>query len=194
MDYWIVGELVKGPMDSSTTVDLPESVQFSTDDFIDFCRRNPNKHIEQNANGGVVVLALSGCECGRQNALVTGRLGEWSRSHGGIVLAHPGFRLPNGATRAPDSAWISQVKWDAVPEEEREKFPEMVPELVVEIVSPSDTLERQVAKMEEYATNGVLLGWLIIPKSREVRIYRAGAESAEVLSDPESVEADDDQG
>jgi Uma2 family endonuclease len=119
-------------------------------------------------------------------------LGVWSDRFGGIVLdSSAGFRLPNGATRAPDAAWVSDARWQAVPARERERFARLVSEFVAEIVSPRDSLARQVAKMEEYAANGVSLGWLIIPQKREVRVFRPGAPEPECLADAESLAADE---
>lgn len=40
--------------------------------------------------------------------------------------------------------------------------------------------------MREYIENGALLGWLIDPLERRVRIYRPGT-AVEVLEDPASV-------
>ena len=119
-------------------------------------------------------------------------LGNWADSNGGIVLeSSGGFRLPNGAVRAPDSAWISQTNWDSCPPDEREGFPNIVPEFVAEIVSPSDSLPKQVAKMEEYVANGVMLGWLLIPATREVQIFRAGTPEPEIHQKVTSLRADD---
>jgi Uma2 family endonuclease len=41
--------------------------------------------------------------------------------------------------------------------------------------------------MEEYVAGGARLGWLIDPQGRRVHVYRAGAQEAEVLEDPESL-------
>ena len=45
----------------------------------------------------------------------------------------------------------------------------------MELMSPSDRLTEQKEKMEEYITNGALLGWLIDPDHRTVYVYRPGA-------------------
>jgi Uma2 family endonuclease len=44
--------------------------------------------------------------------------------------------------------------------------------------------------MQEYMANGVRLGWLIDPKSRQVEIYRLGQE-VEVLESPMSLSGKD---
>jgi Uma2 family endonuclease len=51
-----------------------------------------------------------------------------------------------------------------------------VPTLIVEILSPSDTIEEIGAKIEVYQNAGVLLIWVIDPDDRTVTIYRLDAE------------------
>ena len=57
---------------------------------------------------------------------------------------------------------------------------------MIELQSPSDQLRDLQAKMLEYLENGVRLGWLILPQTQEVHIYRPG-QQVEVLEAPESV-------
>jgi Uma2 family endonuclease len=51
-----------------------------------------------------------------------------------------------------------------------------VPTLVVEILSPSDTIEEIKEKIAAYQTAGVPLIWIINPYNRTITIYRLGAE------------------
>ncbi|MDX2212170.1 MAG: Uma2 family endonuclease [Oculatellaceae cyanobacterium bins.114] len=83
-----------------------------------------------------------------------------------------GFKLPNGADRSPDAAWVRQNRWDALTLEQRRKFPPIAPDFVIELRSETDDLEMLRAKMCEYRDNGVLLGWLINPQDQQVEIYR----------------------
>jgi Uma2 family endonuclease len=82
------------------------------------------------------------------------------------------FKLPNGANRSPDAAWISRQRWDALTPEQQEQFPPLCPDFVVELLSPSDSLKKIQEKMQEYIENGANLGWLIDPKNQRVEIYR----------------------
>lgn len=91
-----------------------------------------------------------------------------------------GFRLPNGAKRSPDSAWVARERWDALSATQRAKFPPLAPDFVVEIRSTLDPLDDLQAKMEEYIENGVRLGWLLDTASRKVWVYRPGAEPLEL--------------
>ncbi len=47
---------------------------------------------------------------------------------------------------------------------------------MVELRSPTDTLEPLQEKMVEYLANGARLGWLLDPEERKVHIYRPDAE------------------
>nr|WP_317105962.1 Uma2 family endonuclease [Chroococcidiopsis sp. SAG 2025] len=51
-----------------------------------------------------------------------------------------GFKLPNGANRSPDAAWVKLERWEALTTEQREKFVPLCPDFVVELLSPSGTL------------------------------------------------------
>ena len=90
------------------------------------------------------------------------------------------FIFPNGATRSPDVAWVSDAQWNSLTDSEQEKFPPISPEFVVELMSPSDRLKDAKAKMLEYIDNGVQLAWLINPSEEEVHIYRADGTIAKV--------------
>ena len=61
-------------------------------------------------------------------------------------------------------------------QDEKDRFAHIVPDFVVELMSPSDSLKHHQDKMKEYMDNGVLLGWLINPKTEEVFIYRNNGE------------------
>ena len=63
------------------------------------------------------------------------------------------------------------------------KFLPLCPELVVEILSPSDSLRQLKEKMEEFIANGAKLGWLIDSKKRQVHVYRPNR-PVEVLDAP----------
>ena len=51
-----------------------------------------------------------------------------------------------------------------------------VPVLIVEILSPNDTVEEVKEKVDDYRAAGVPLVWVIDPYDRTVKVYRPGAE------------------
>ena len=47
----------------------------------------------------------------------------------------------------------------------------VVPELAVEVVSPSNTADEVAAKLEEYFEVGVRLVWVVYPRQSKVYVY-----------------------
>lgn len=74
--------------------------------------------------------------------------------------------------RAPDVAFIS---WRSLPggkpPPRSEKVPEIVPELVVEVLSESNTPREMTRKRNEYFRAGVEVVWEINPETRSATIY-----------------------
>jgi Uma2 family endonuclease len=59
---------------------------------------------------------------------------------------------------------------------QKRRFLPLVPDLVVELASPSDDPDNLHAKLREWRDNGARLGWLILPDQREVWRYGADTE------------------
>jgi len=170
------------------TVNLSPPFELTDDAFYQLCRNNPDVKFERTATGELVVMSPVGGEGGKREADLIFELVGWNRQAklGVVFSSSAGFKLPNGADRAPDAAWVKQERWDALSPEQQRKFPPIAPDFVIELRSESDDLETLRAKMREYMDNGVPLGWLINPKDKQVEIYRQG-QSGELLDAPESL-------
>jgi Uma2 family endonuclease len=77
-----------------------------------------------------------------------------------------GFVLHDGSIRATDVSWILRISWERWEEKLRvegkeDAFAEFVPDLVIELRSPSESISMLQSKMAVYIENGVRLGWLI---------------------------------
>lgn len=164
---------------------MPATAGFTADQFYDLCRANPEWKLERTAYGDLVVMAPTGGETGTRNANLLIRLGIWNeQSQLGIVFdSSTGFHLPNGADRSPDVAWVRRDRWDALTPQQREKFPPLAPDFVMELMSPSDNLAEAQAKMQEYRENGVQMGWLFNRTAKLVEIYRP-EQPTDVLQQP----------
>lgn len=158
------------------------------DEFENFCRHNPDLEIELTKEGELVIMPPTGGETGIRNFSLIFEFGKWLEKHpNGVAFdSSTVFKLPNGAKRSPDLAWVTNEKWNALSAEEKKKFPPLCPDFVVELRPPSDSVKNLQAKMEEYIENGASLGWLIDPIERKVFIYRPDSE-IEVLENPNSV-------
>jgi Uma2 family endonuclease len=163
----------------------------SRDQFFDFCQRNPEVPLERTAEGDLVITTPASGDSGRRNIKLTSQLDHWSDRDGtGITFdSSTGFWFPSGAMRSPNAAWVRRERWEALSADERKKFPPLTPDFVVELRSESDRLAALRAKMQEYADNGVRLGWLIDPVERRVEIYRPG-QSPAIVESPSQIAAD----
>lgn len=157
---------------------VPISTPVSDEEFLEFCRLNPEWRIERTAKGELIIMPPTGGKTGRQNSELNRLLGNWAESEGtGVVFgSSTAFSLPSGARRSPDLSWVRRSRWEALTEKEREEFPPICPDFVAELRSPTDSVATLQAKMEEYLANGAQLGWLIDPIEKRVYVYRPGAQ------------------
>jgi Uma2 family endonuclease len=100
------------------------------------------------------------------------------------------FKLPNNANRSPDVSWISLERWNVLNVSQREKFPPITPDFVLELMSPTDTRKETQAKMQEYIENGARLVWLLDSRKNIVEIYRQN-QVVEVLTNPHVLSGED---
>ena len=103
-------------------------------------------------------------------------LTAWAKREGtGLSFdSSTGFRLPNGAIRSPDAAWIRRDSWHALSPEQRRGFAPLCPDFVLELRAPSDQLSALQDKMQEYIDNGARLAWLPDPSQKRAYIYQPG--------------------
>lgn len=167
---------------------LSDALRFTDDEFFQLCQINRDLRFERTAEGDIIVMPPTGFETGDRNAEIVTQLRTWAKRDGSGVATESstGFKLPNGADRAPDAAWILRSRLAAVPPEKKRKFLPLCPDFVIELKSPTDALEDLQAKMQEYTTNGAQLGWLINPETRRVHVYRPHREAG-ILENPERV-------
>jgi hypothetical protein len=163
----------------------------TVEEFYEFCLANQDLRIERNANGEVVIMPPAFSDTGNRNVKISQQLANWSDQDGSgeSFDSSAGFTLPNGATRSPDASWISLSRWNILTDEQKASFAPICPDFVIELRSASDTLSSLQEKMQEYLSNGILLGWLIDRKNRRVYIYRPNQE-VEILDNPETVKGD----
>src|SRR6266850_3421988 len=166
----------------------PSKLQMNDHEFFEFCQLNPDLRIERSSKGDISVMAPTGGKTGRQNAKLIARVVVWAEQDatGDVFDSSTVFTLPNSAKRSPDVSWVSKNRWDALTQNEKEQFPPVCPDFVVELRSRTDSVAELQVKLEEYIANGAQLGWLIDPLERKVHVYRPGL-AVESLSDPEAV-------
>lgn len=172
-------------------IDLPESMTITSAEFEYLCRQNPNLKAELSREGNLTIMSPTGGSSGWRNLEVSSVVWNWARENqSGIAFdSSTVFALPNGARRGPDVAWMKRERWDALTQDEKDGFPPLCPDFVVELRSKTDRLDRLQDKLAEFIANGAMLGFLIDPFDRCVHVYRPGVEPLVILK-RESVSAD----
>ena len=94
-------------------------------------------------------------------------LGRLAASDSGVLLE----RDPD-TVREPDIAFISAERLPL--DVEVTGYYEVVPDLVVEVVSPSDSAREVMDKALMWLSYGARMVWAVNPESRSVNVYRPG--------------------
>jgi Uma2 family endonuclease len=109
----------------------------------------------------------------------------------GSVLEETLFILENNPRlrRRPDIAFVSSDRWPVDRPAPHEAAWDVVPDLAIEIISPSDHSDDIMRKLEEYFRVGVRLVWVIYPDFRKVYAYNSPA-SVRILQDSDELSGD----
>jgi len=145
-------------------------------------------------NGEVIEMPPAGAGHGGVAARISRRLLEHVDRHGGgnVVVGEVGFVLNLSydpeRVRAPDIAFISAAR---LPEGQLPQgFVPGAPDLVVEVLSPSDDPADLQQKMRDWIEGGARLVWLIAPEAKTATVYRTDG-SARLLREYESLDGED---
>jgi Uma2 family endonuclease len=173
------------------TIHLSPALDLTDEQFFELCQINSGLRLERDAKGDIIVMPPTGGETSNRNQEVTRQLGNWAKRDdtGAAFDSSAGFKLPNGAERSPDAAWISRERLEPLTPEQKKKFIPLCPDFVIELLSPTDSLAATQAKMVEYIDNGARLGWLIHAEAKRVYVYRPGT-PVEEMKDLTKVSAD----
>ena len=94
----------------------------------------------------------------------------------GSVRAEIGYKLESDpdTVRAPDVSWIAPGRiTESIP-----GYPELVPDLAVEVKSPGNSNPEMAAKAQMWLSYGSLMALVLNPENTTVIIYRANTEPA----------------
>ena len=125
--------------------------------------------------GELIEMSPPGGEHGECAGRIHHFLSEFVDKHDlGRTGVESGFYLARNpdTVRGPDVLFISKERLD--PGIEVEGYYEVIPDLVVEVISPNDTFHEISEKIAEYLAAGVRLVWVLNPKRRSVIVYPGG--------------------
>ncbi|MFN7565524.1 MAG: Uma2 family endonuclease [Microcystis sp.] len=113
-----------------------------------------------------------------------------SRKLGVLLESSTAFTMKNGNKRSPDIAFFAKERLQGL-EELPTSFLEGGPDLVVEILSPGNTVAEIEDKIAEYFANGTRLLWVISPGQHYVLVYRSGYEPQRLLTSGDFLEGEE---
>jgi Uma2 family endonuclease len=147
--------------------------------------RYPSSRWCELIDGVPVELSPPGGEATGIAGTVTWLLSAHVRPRGlGRVLTDPGVRVRRNpdTVRAPDVAFLGAERIPAggLPT----GYLDVVPDLIVEVVSPSNTGPEIQAKVREWIEAGARLVWVVYPANKTVHVVRS-------LQDRETLTVDD---
>ncbi|TVQ45815.1 MAG: Uma2 family endonuclease [Gloeocapsa sp. DLM2.Bin57] len=171
---------------------IPKGFRVTPEQFEQLANTEQLAKLELSKTGELIIMSPTGGEAGRKNRRLIQQVGNWTDQDatGEAFDSSTVFILPNGARRSPDVSWIKLERWHKLTLEEKQGFPPIAPDFVIELVSFSDLQNQRYqylqAKMQEYLDNGVKLGWLIEPMGKIVEIYRPQRE-VEIVNNPQTL-------
>lgn len=93
---------------------------------------------------------------------------EAAAESSGVVDTEIGFRAtPDHEYRVADVAFVSHARWNAIPPEDNLQG---APDLVIEVLSPSNTAMEILDKEQLCLENGALEFWVVDPARSQVRV------------------------
>ena len=136
--------------------------------------------------GELMMMSPASPVQGRYAARLVGALGAYVEEHewGEVYTAEPGFELqpePEQTIRAPNVAFLRQEK--IPPPDQQAGFWPVAPDLMIEIISPSESAQEVQEKVQDYLAAGTRLIWLVYPPTRTVTEYRSGAQIRHLTPD-----------
>ena len=108
----------------------------------------------------------------------------------GVVGGEAGFVFSRDplVIYAPDIVFVRADRLP--PKEQRVGFLEIAPDLIAEVLSPSDTASAMDEKILVYLKAGVRLVWVVDPHQHSVTVYRPDR-TARVLIEGEAIDGED---
>jgi Uma2 family endonuclease len=123
-------------------------------------------------NGEVIHIGNSGMEHGNIGMFLGGAIEIYVRSKklGATCDSSTAFTMKSGNKRSPDVSFVSRERLQGLKRLPKGYF-QGAPDLVVEVISPSNTFEEIHNKLVEYFESGCRLAWVVHPDEQWVLVY-----------------------
>lgn len=127
-------------------------------------------------DGEIIIMSLSGYESDEIALEISAQIRNWVRPRrlGRVNGSSAGFILPNATsdTRAPDVSFVMAERMKRTTED----YAQLVPDLMVEVRSKTDSLGKLRAKIQQFLELGTLVGILVDYRTQTIDVYRLNME------------------
>jgi Uma2 family endonuclease len=139
-------------------------------------------HHYEIVNGELIDMGNSGALHGYVCSLALAALAGYilPKKLGVILDSSTAFKMKNGNKRSPDIAFFAKERLQGITVLPS-GYLDGAPDLVVEVLSPGNTIEELDDKLTEYFENGSRLAWVINPTQHYVLVYRSAQEPDHLL-------------
>ncbi len=139
----------------------------------EFAPAIPDDMLYEVVDGQVVEKTMGAFETGIASLLVE-ILGPFARKNRlGRFFNEMLFRIDIGQDlqRRPDVAFVSHARWPYNRRVPDVPVWDMVPDLAIEVISPSNSASAVLRKVHDYFKAGVTRVWVVYPEQAEIYIY-----------------------
>ena len=174
---------------------LPQFAPISDEQLERLSAENPGWLFEIDGEE-LIINMYAGDESGDAEFEIGGQVRNWRVSGGGGRGrgASSGYRMTDETGLShlmqADASWISPERLEQATREELTGATGFAPDFVLEVRSPSDSIDQQRTKMQLWLHHGVRLGWLVDMANRDVWVYRADREP-ERFQRPDTLSGED---
>lgn len=158
----------------------------------EFMALNRDGHRYELVNGELIDMGNSGAKHGYLAIILSAALFNCvsTQKLGAMFDSSTAFKMKSGNKRSPDISFMAKERLQGL-EDLPDGFLEGAPDLAVEILSPSNTVEEIHNKIVEYFENGSRLVWVIHPKEQYVLVYRSAQSPDRLLKFTDSLDGED---
>jgi Uma2 family endonuclease len=174
----------------STATDLKTDKKVWTDE--EFMALPHDGHRYEIVNGELIDMGNSGALHGNIAIILSSALFAVVNAQklGALFDSSTAFKMSNGNKRSPDISFFAKERLQGMTELPT-GFLEGAPDLVVEILSPGNTVEEIEEKITEYFDNGARLVWVISPTQHYVLVYRCAQEPDRLLKSVDAFDGEE---
>ena len=146
---------------------------YTVDDVWELAHQPDNVNHYELIEGDLFEMPPPGYAHGRLAVKIARYIDTYVEEHKlGEVTVETGYHPPDSrhTLLSPDVAFLSKAK---APHPSWGKYIPVMPDLAIEILSPTDTLQKARRKAALYLRHGTQLVWIVLPAEKGVDVCRA---------------------